>query len=222
MDESMHEKSFASEEKSVQGNRLSRIPFRMKKDNFLIMILIGILFLVIVWPVGEEKKDTESLMNRNTNEITEISEEKIDLSGRMTENDMLSYSAYLEKDLEEVLADMDGAGRVKVMVTIESSREAVLEKDVVSLREGTTEVDSAGGSRNTTHISNQEETVFTDEGSSAQTPYVKKINAPKVQGVLVAAEGGQNAKVVKNITEAIQALFGIEAHKIKIVKMNSR
>lgn len=222
MDESMHEKSFASEEKSVQGNRLSRIPFRMKKDNFLIMILIGILFLVIVWPVGEEKKDTESLMNRNTNEITEISEEKIDLSGRMTEDDMLSYSAYLEKDLEEVLADMDGAGRVKVMVTIESSREAVLEKDVVSLREGTTEVDSAGGSRNTTHISNQEETVFTDEGSSAQTPYVKKINAPKVQGVLVAAEGGQNAKVVKNITEAIQALFGIEAHKIKIVKMNSR
>ena len=51
---------------------------------------------------------------------------------------------------------------------------------------------------------------------------MKKVLAPQVEGVAVSAEGGGNAKTVQNITEAIQALFGIEAHKIKIVKMISQ
>ena len=41
---------------------------------------------------------------------------------------------------------------------------------------------------------------------------------PEIEGVLVIAEGGENAVVIQNITEAIQALFGVEAHKIKIMK----
>ena len=34
----------------------------------------------------------------------------------------------------------------------------------------------------------------------------------------VIAEGGNNAVVVKNITEAVQALFDVDTHKIKIMK----
>mgnify|MGYP006875711212 CR=1 FL=1 len=37
--------------------------------------------------------------------------------------------------------------------------------------------------------------------------------------VTVVAQGGGNAVVQKNITDVIQALFGVEAHKIKVVKM---
>ena len=39
-----------------------------------------------------------------------------------------------------------------------------------------------------------------------------------MEGVVVIAPGGDNAVVVKNITEAVQALFGIDTHKIRIVK----
>ncbi len=34
------------------------------------------------------------------------------------------------------------------------------------------------------------------------------------------ADGGDNAVVVQNITGAIQALYGVEAHKIKVMKRN--
>ncbi len=37
---------------------------------------------------------------------------------------------------------------------------------------------------------------------------------------MVLAEGGENALVKRNITEAIQALFGIDTHKIRIMKKN--
>ena len=42
--------------------------------------------------------------------------------------------------------------------------------------------------------------------------------ATEVEGVVVIADGGDNAVVAQNITEAVQALFGVEAHKIKIMK----
>ncbi len=41
---------------------------------------------------------------------------------------------------------------------------------------------------------------------------------PRVEGVVVVAGGGDDAVVVKNITESVQALFGIDTHKIRIVK----
>ena len=44
---------------------------------------------------------------------------------------------------------------------------------------------------------------------------------PVVEGVVVVAQGGDRPEVSKNITEAIVALFDIEPHKIKIVKMKS-
>ena len=42
----------------------------------------------------------------------------------------------------------------------------------------------------------------------------------KVQGVAIVAEGGDNAIVVRNITEVVQALFNVDSHKIKVIKGN--
>lgn len=40
-----------------------------------------------------------------------------------------------------------------------------------------------------------------------------------VEGIMVVAEGADNPIVVKDIMEACEALFSLEAHKIKIVRM---
>ena len=40
-----------------------------------------------------------------------------------------------------------------------------------------------------------------------------------VTGVLVAAQGADNSVVSRNIVEAVMALFQVEAHKIKVMKM---
>ena len=42
---------------------------------------------------------------------------------------------------------------------------------------------------------------------------------PEIEGVLVAAEGGDNENVANEITQAVQVLFNIPVHKIKVVKM---
>ena len=41
----------------------------------------------------------------------------------------------------------------------------------------------------------------------------------KVTGVLIAAVGADNSVTVQNIQQAVMALFQIDAHKIKVMKM---
>lgn len=42
----------------------------------------------------------------------------------------------------------------------------------------------------------------------------------QVEGIVILAEGAENAVVVRNITEVVQALFQVDAHKIKVIRSN--
>lgn len=46
-------------------------------------------------------------------------------------------------------------------------------------------------------------------------------NGQKVAGVVIVAEGASSATVNARISEAVKALFSVDAHKISIVKMKS-
>ncbi|MCM1135887.1 MAG: stage III sporulation protein AG [Clostridium sp.] len=206
-----------------------KLATKFTRDNFLIIILAGVLLLVIVWPVEEKNEkssdksvqwDSESdRIGLQTDSAASGEGGSYSGDGNISSGD---YAARLEQSLERILSTMDGVGKVKVMVTLKDSGEAVVEKDVSKTRDGITEVDAAGGSRNTTNITDSEQTRYQNGEGSGGVPYVKQVLTPRVEGVAVSAEGGGNAQTVRNITEAIQALFGIEAHKIKIVKMISQ
>lgn len=198
---------------------------KMTKDNFLIMILLGILLLVVAWPVREEEDKNMSQSGQWDSKSAILDLSGSGDSGLGTSNSPASvatpeYAAYLEEALEQLLSTMDGVGKVRVMITLEDCGETLVEKDQVSRRNGSTEVDSAGGSRNTTDISQEESTVFSGQGS-AESPFIRQVKYPKVLGVAVSAQGGGNAATAQKITGTIQALFGIDAHKIIIVKMIS-
>lgn len=191
----------------------------LRKDNLLICILSGVLLLVIVWPVQnkQEDKNTESrLMDSKSSKLYDINEEEDD-GGESWEEE--EAAASLERRLEEILFQMEGVGEVRVMVTLAASGEKIVEKDSPTSRSNVREEDSAGGSRDSQEVDSRESTVYSKAENGEQTPYVVKEVSPLVKGVTVVAQGGGSALVQKNITEVIQALFGIEVHKIKVVKM---
>lgn len=181
----------------------------MRKDQLLIFFLVGVLLLVIALPAGTKEKEKASGRN-------EIGGEE-EVGNQAEEQD---YARYLERRLEETLSQLDGAGNVRVMVTLQSSAQKIVEKDTQGERDAITEEDSQGGRRTSENTSHQETTVYEGVGEKSQEPYVSKELTPRVEGVVVLAEGGENALVKRNITEAIQALFGIDTHKIRIMKKN--
>ena len=93
-----------------------------------------------------------------------------------------------------------------------------MEKDQASSSQSTSEEDQNGGIRETQNRSSDNTSVYTQGSDGSQTPYISKEMTPEIEGVLVIADGGDNAVTIQNITEAIQALFGVDAHKIKIMK----
>lgn len=165
---------------------------RWKKDQWLIFFLAGILVLVIAMPSGAKEN----------NEIKDGSDEKKQSEPQVVEDDF--YEERIETRLEDILHKIHGAGKVEVMITLKNHGESVVEKDVQRMSEQVSEV-----------------TVYEDQTEEGG-PFVAKEIVPEIEGVLVVAQGGGNAIVAQNISEAVQALFDIEIHKIKIVKMNSQ
>lgn len=83
-------------------------------------------------------------------------------------------------------------------------------------RSQTEEQDSAGGTRTVSSSNTGYQTVY-QEGSQG-SPFVVKTITPKVEGVLVVAEGAGKGNMTDEITQVVQALFGVEAHKVKVLK----
>lgn len=184
----------------------------MKKENMIVFVLIGILLLVIAIPIGEDKTEEESPTG-------EDKEKEAETLYEMQQDENLEYCLQLESRIEELLSSMDGVGEVQAMVTLVTSKELVVEKDEPVTRSTITENDGDGGSRSTNESSFDYETIYETDNDGNKIPYVIKQIEPEIQGITVVAQGGGNALVQKNISEVLEALFHVDAHKIKVVKM---
>lgn len=179
----------------------------IKKDQLVIIFLVGVLLLVIALPTEQKKEQADT-----------YEEETVSTAGSGIDTEQDVYLSKLERRLENVLSQMEGTGKVTVMITLESSAEKVVEKDIEADSETVTETDSQGGTRTTQNSTHGETTVYNGDNTQSQEPYISKELSPQVEGVVVLAEGGDNAVVKQNITEAVQALFGIDTHKIRVMK----
>ena len=129
------------------------------------------------------------------------------------------YVDVLEDKLENLIRKIDGAGDVKVMITVKStSTKEVLKEDSVSEKE-LKETDSNGGNRDSYEVSKDEKVILNEEGNSVKSPFVVSEANPEVEGVAVVAQGGDSPAVKEKITGIIKALFGIEINKIAVGKM---
>ena len=165
-----------------------------KKEQLLIGVLVGILLLVIAIPMPKED------------------ELETEVEPIVIENASITAT---EAQLKEILQKISGVGRVDIFITYEDSGRIIVEKDESISEELVQEADSNGGTRTTTTTKNDRETVY----SGTESPYVIQELSPTVKGVLVVAEGAGNSGVKKQIQETIEALFGLDAHKISIMKM---
>lgn len=103
------------------------------------------------------------------------------------------YRQQLEQQLEELISQMEGAGRTKVMVTLETGEETIYAMDTQS---GQTQSEQ-------THV------LLEDGTALAQT-----VCLPRVCGVAVVCDGGGDVRVAARITELVGALLDLSSNRI--------
>lgn len=203
---------------------------KIGRDRLAILLIGGLVILVISMPVKDDKKaDSSQKSTQSLTGLTEkVSEEPATgstydaaLSTDQTMQLYDTYAAYLEKKLGNALIAINGAGRVKVVVTLEDVGSSIVEKDISYQRDNDNQNDGSTSS-SAARYEDQEETVYTVDSQGRDIPYVSKQILPSVEGILIVTDGADKENVKKQMKAAVLSLFDLDEHKIAIVKMKSK
>lgn len=146
--------------------------FSKIKIEYIIVIIFAVIIIVIVANGTTNKESTNTL-------------------------DVDNYVTTLEGKLKNSLSMVNGAGKVDVIISVESGMETVL------------------ASTKTTENGLVTETPFTVGGKTV----VLTETYPKISGVIIVAEGGNNLSVKVALINATSVFLNIEEDKIKILTM---
>lgn len=213
----------------------------MKKEDYIVLLLVGVLLLIITLPTegekarksdagategesGQEGGDITDFMGKTEEKITLDTDDKALEAGNFNNNnsyDLGTYVESLEKRVEEIVSGMEGAGRVQVMITVSDMGTEILERDRETTAGNLEETDASGGSRKNAESSEREEVIYRKDAEGNEVPYVVQKKLPEVTGVVVVAEGAGSARVKENIIGAVSVLFNLNEHRIKVIRMKS-
>lgn len=190
----------------------------VQKDQILILFLLGVLLLVIALPAGDpaaKNGRTADGQNMWTEDAKNGQDVRVETQCQESER---SKRRELEEQLEQLLCGVSGIGRADVMIAFKSDGKRIVEKDIEQ-KEEKEERDQEGAGTVSSQSGSSESTVYSRDEQGNELPYVTQELEPEIAGVLVSAQGAGNPEIVREITEAVMALFGVEAHKIKVMKM---
>jgi len=125
----------------------------------------------------------------------------------------------LESRLEEIFSLVEGAGKVRVMISPFTGRETIFAVDVNKNESYSIEKDAQGGTRETRQHQSQEKTVMVTDRQGTDSPLVMRETEPQISGIVIVAEGGDSPIVRDALTRAARAVLGLDAHKIQVLTM---
>lgn len=127
-------------------------------------------------------------------------------TGEPTVTEPVACQKDLSQALEEILSQIQGAGAVKVLLTLSSGPETVYQ-----LNE---EIPSQEGSG--TH---RRETVLVTDSQRAQSGLILRQLEPQYRGAVVICQGADSASVRLAIVDAVGKVTGLPSHCICVLKM---
>lgn len=187
-------------------------------QNLCILLVLGIVLIFLCYQDGIKTK------KKQENSVKSAASESLNSNPIYSEKKSESeeYVTKQEEKLKVILSKVDGIGSVEVMITLAESKELVTLKDAPYTHDNVNENDGKGGSRVSDTVTREDETVMSTTDDGATTPYIIKEIQPTIAGVLIIAEGGEDAQLQLEIVEAVEALFDLPVHKIKVMPMKSK
>ena len=158
---------------------MERIRELFDKYKYAVLILlVGLMFMLI----PQESSETEENILIQTEVVT------------------------LEEKLEEILCQIQGAGRVEVLLTEQTGQEIRFQTD----EDTRTDPDSS---------SQQTNTVLIDEEGNGENGLITRVDSPVYRGAVVVCQGADHPQVRLAIVEAVCCVTGLGADQISVVKM---
>lgn len=159
--------------------------------TLLPILLIGVCALIVLKGLPSSKNSSAST-KADTDSVSYTSS--------------LEYISILEEKLNDVLSGISGAGKTKVLISIDSS--PILN---IAQNEEIKTVATSGGSTTTTTT---QPIYVTANGKS--NPLVIGETLPEIKGVIVVSSGAKDVRVKMDIINAVRTALGISSDKIDV------
>lgn len=108
----------------------------------------------------------------------------------------------IQDRLEAILAQVEGAGKVRVLLTESAGQITVYQQDT-----------------STSGDSLKSDTVVVTDGDRAENGLISQVIPAQYQGAIVVCQGGDRASVRLAIVEAVSSVTGLTSDKITVLKM---
>lgn len=186
--------------KTDEGNNKKKI------ENLIFLLIILIVVLVAINFIWNDKK--ENVKTTDNNKKLAIQEE--------TKKDSDSD---LKEQLEDILQNINGVGKVKVLITYSQTSQVLTLYNEDTSKKDTEEKDKTGGTRIVTETDTKKDVIF-QETNGNKMPITQSVISPKVEGAIVTAQGANNMAVKTDIIQAVEAVTGLSSHKIQVFTMS--
>lgn len=145
----------------------------LKQNRYILLVLLAGICLMLL-PEGKSKTETAA-----PSEVQQQTE--------------------LQEELAELLSHMEGAGKVRVLLTQAQGARTRYQMD-----------ESGNGGLDTVVITDSDRT---------QTGLVQQVDPPTYQGAVILCQGAGKAGVRLSIVEAVSKATGLPTSKITVLKM---
>ena len=187
-------------------NELKKLLDDKKITNVLTIALV-IAFVLIALNVfyPDMFKEKEKVKSTLSEEVETI-------------NTKEEYEETQKKELKSILESMSGVGKVQVMINFKSGEIKVLAYDSSKQIVSTEEKDTEGGTRVSNQTNDGTTVVMTNEGGDNE-PFIVETYKPKIEGIMILAEGASDSKIKYDIQKAVSSLYGLSAEKVNVYPM---
>lgn len=183
---------------------------KKKIENLVVLIIILIVTVICVNSIWNRDNKAKSGTNETTNKQLAVTSES---------NHSDDYN--LQKNVENILSNIEGVGRVSVLITYSESSQTVAMYNENLKDSSTEEKDDKGATRIIKQTDTSKDIIY-KEVNGEKIPITQKTINPKIEGAVITAEGATNATIKTNIIQAVEAATGLATHKIQVFEMKKQ
>ena len=197
---------------NIKDKFLSKIEEKGSKKTienlvvFVIILIATVIFINYIWN-GDKKKSNQQNKSVSLAETT-----------NKTVTNNTSEDNNLEKQLENILRNLNGVEDVQVLITYSETNKIIPMYNEDNQQSTTKEEDNQGGTRTINENSSKKEIVY-EENNGQRNVLTSSVVTPEVKGAVIVAKGASNANVKNNIIQAVEAATGLPTHKIQVLEM---
>lgn len=133
--------------------------------------------------------------------------------------DISTFENTTEQRLQNIISNIYGVGRVKVLVTAESGVENVYEQNNKTTTDKTQQNGGDGSVQTQDNEDTEESPTVVSNDSGGQQALVKLQRQPQILGVVVVCDGGGNPDVQENIVNTVSTALGLPTNQISVSRM---